>query len=131
MIFIDSNIPMYLVGAPHDNRKRAASLLRSMVARNERMVSDADVMQEILHRYHAIQRPTAMDDALGVLERLVDEVFTIDSADVAGARQLLGELPGLSARDALHVAVMRRHEVRRILTFDAGFDDVEGLERLA
>ena len=131
MIFIDSNIPMYLVGTAHENRNRAASLLRSMVARNERMVSDAEVMQEILHRYHAIRRPTAIDDALGVLERLVDEVFRIDRADVMGARRILSELPSLSARDALHVAVMRQHEVGRILTFDAGFDAVEGLERIA
>ncbi|MGH2751243.1 MAG: type II toxin-antitoxin system VapC family toxin [Actinomycetota bacterium] len=37
----------------------------------------------------------------------------------------------LSARDALHVAVMRAHEIRRILSFDSHFDRFPGIERLA
>jgi predicted nucleic acid-binding protein len=37
----------------------------------------------------------------------------------------------LSARDALHLAVMHRHEVSKILTFDSGFDSVPGIERIS
>jgi hypothetical protein len=37
----------------------------------------------------------------------------------------------LSARDALHVAVMQRREVPRILSFDRGFDLVATIERIA
>jgi hypothetical protein len=33
-------------------------------------------------------------------------------------------------RDALHIAVMERHRVARILSFDAGFDGVPGVTRL-
>ena len=36
----------------------------------------------------------------------------------------------LSARDALHAAVMLRRGVSRIMTFDRGFDRVTGIERL-
>jgi hypothetical protein len=50
--------------------------------------------------------------------------------DVLKARDSVAESVHLSARDALHVAVMERHGVRRILTFDAGFDAVPGLERI-
>ncbi|WP_370327623.1 PIN domain-containing protein [Euzebya sp.] len=37
----------------------------------------------------------------------------------------------MSARDALHVAVARLHGIGHILSFDHGFDAVEGLERMA
>jgi predicted nucleic acid-binding protein len=39
--------------------------------------------------------------------------------------------PRLSARDALHVAVMRRRKVARILSFDAGFDGLPGVTRVS
>lgn len=131
MIFVDSNIPMYLVGAPHPNRDRAASLLRSLVARRERLVTSAEVYQEMLHRYGVLQRPRAAADAFSALDGLVDEVLTIDRDDVEAARGVLDDADGISARDALHVAVARRHDIRRILTFDSGFDAVHGIERLA
>jgi predicted nucleic acid-binding protein len=38
--------------------------------------------------------------------------------------------PGLSARDAVHLAVMHRRGINRILTFDAGFDGIVGIERI-
>lgn len=44
---------------------------------------------------------------------------------------MLIELPDLSARDALHVAVMRRMGITRIFSFDAGFDAIEGVDRVA
>ena len=51
MIFVDSNIPMYLVGAAHPNKTAAQILLESLIAKGERLVTDAEVLQEILHRY--------------------------------------------------------------------------------
>lgn len=36
-----------------------------------------------------------------------------------------------SARDALHAATMELHGIRHILTFDRGFDELPGLERIS
>jgi len=36
----------------------------------------------------------------------------------------------MSARGALHIAVMERHGIRSILSFDADFDRWPGLERI-
>jgi predicted nucleic acid-binding protein len=47
------------------------------------------------------------------------------------ARDLLAKHQGLSARDAVHAAVMLNHGVEWIATFDAGFDRVAGLRRYA
>ena len=56
MILIDSNVPMYLVGAPHPHKIDAQRLLERLVAERQRLVTDAEVFQEILHRYVAIDR---------------------------------------------------------------------------
>ena len=40
------------------------------------------------------------------------------------------EHPSLSARDALHAAVMMNHGIEWIATFDAAFDGVPGLRRV-
>ena len=130
MIFIDSNIPMYLVGQPHPLKDRARALLEQVVVQGTTLVTSAEVMQEIVHRYQAIRRPDAMRAALELLTGLVSEVHPVDRRDVLRAVGVLEGVPALSARGALHVAVMERHGVRDILSFDAGFDVVPQIRRV-
>ena len=129
-IFVDSNIPMYLIGGDHPNRDRARALLEVAVAARERLVTDVEAFQEILHRYVAINRRQAIEPAWTTLRKLADEVFPIDFSDVDRARQLV-LTSQLGARDALHAAVMQRREVNEILTFDAAFDRIPGIRRRA
>jgi len=131
VIFVDSNVPMYLVGASHPNKDRAAAVLARLVGIGERLVTDVAVYQEILHRYTATQRLDAIDAAFKSLDAIADDVLTYGMAEVRAARGLIGSVDGLSARDALHVAVMRTAGISRILSFDRGFDACPGIERLA
>jgi predicted nucleic acid-binding protein len=94
------------------------------------VVLDDEELLEILHRFLAIGRPEAIDPCLDTLRGVVDDIFAVTADDVLTARALLGAVPGLSARDAVHAAVMHRHGVRRILTFDQGFDRLDGLQRV-
>ena len=121
---------MYLVGAPHPHKADARRLLEGAIAEGRRLVTSAGVMQEIMHRYVAIQRRDAIQPAFMALLGVVDEVYPVDQGDVERARTVLDGLPGISSRDALHVSVMRRHEIGDILTFDRSFDRVPGVERL-
>lgn len=130
MILVDSNIPMYLVGEAHTHKADARSALERLVADRRRLVTDAEVLQEILHRYRAIDRPDAIQPAFDALLGVVDDVLPIDADDVESARDVLLARWALSARDALHVAVMRRHGITQILSFDRAFDSVPGVERL-
>jgi predicted nucleic acid-binding protein len=130
VIFVDSNIPMYLVGADHPNKVAARMLLERAVVANEPMATDAEVLQELLHRYAAIGRRDAIDPAWAALLGVVDVVHAIEVDDVERARRLLAVAPRLSARDAVHVAVMQRRGISRILTFDTGFDGILGIERI-
>lgn len=131
MIFVDSNIPMYLIGAAHPNKDAARRALESCIARSERLVTSAEVLQEILHRYGAIKRRDAIQPAFDTLLGVVDEVFSVGEADVRSAKDLMSGLAALSARDALHVAVMKAHGVDRVMSFDRGFDAVGWLERVS
>jgi uncharacterized protein len=130
VIFVDSNIPMYLVGAAHPNKVLARQLLEQCIARGERLVSDAEVLQEILHRYVAINRRDAIQPAFNALLGVVDHLYPVEPADVVRAKTLVLGLSALSARDAVHVAIMQRYEIDRILSFDAGFDNIEWVERI-
>lgn len=130
MIFVDSNVPMYLVGAPHPHKADAQRLLERCIAAGERLVTDAEVLQEILHRYTAIDRRDAIGPAFEALLGVVDEVFPVELADVERARDVLMASLRLSARDALHASVMERRGLASILTFDTGFDSRPGLRRL-
>lgn len=131
MIFVDSNIPMYLVGASHPNKDAARRRLEECITRGERLVADAEVLQEILHRYVTINRRDAIQPAFDALLRVVDHVYPVELADVERAKSLVLGVTPLSARDAVHLAVMLRHGISRILSFDAGFDRVPGIERLS
>jgi predicted nucleic acid-binding protein len=130
LILIDSNIPMYLVGGPHPNREAARRLLEEAIAANEPMCTDAEVLQEILHRYVAIRRHEEIDRAFEVLNAVVDVIYPIEAAVVERARRIVQGPNKLSARDAVHVAVMQARDVDRVMSFDRAFDLVPGIERI-
>ncbi|PWU06407.1 MAG: VapC toxin family PIN domain ribonuclease [Terriglobia bacterium] len=130
MIFLDSNIPMYLIGAAHPHKIEAQVLLERLTAAGQRLVTDAEVLQEILHRYTAISRRDAIVPAFQLILDIVDEVFGIEKADVLRAGEITQNSLSMSARDALHIAVMERRQIRSILSFDADFDRWPGLNRI-
>ena len=130
MILIDSNIPMYLVGADEVAKHRARTVVEDALADREVLCTDAEVFQEILHRYTAQRRPEYIEPAFDVLRTLADVVFPIEFADVDRARRLLLTTKGLSARDAIHLAVMQARDVGTIMSFDRAFDGLPGIVRL-
>jgi uncharacterized protein len=130
VIFIDSNIPMYLVGADHSNKGHARRLIERAVADGEALATDAEVLQEILHRYTAIDRRDAIGPAFDALLGVVDIIHPIELEDVFRARRVVTSASRLSARDALHLAVMQRRGIDRILSFDAAFDGLPGISRV-
>jgi uncharacterized protein len=130
VILIDSNIPMYLVGASHPHKSDTLRLLEKLVGDRRRLVTDAEVLQEILHRYVAIDRREAIQPAMDALLGFVDQVLPIDQSVVERAKQIVLAYRRLSARDAVHLAVMEHHQIESILSFDSGFDGFPGVTRL-
>jgi predicted nucleic acid-binding protein len=131
VILVDSNIPMYLVGAPHPHKVDAQRLLEKLITDRQRLVTDAEVLQEILHRYVAIDRRDAIQPAFDTLLGVVDQVLTVDVAVVQRAKQIVLGYRQLSARDAVHLSVMEQNGIERILSFDSGFDAFPRITRLS
>ena len=131
MILVDSNIPMYLVGAPHPHKANAQRLLEKLISDRQRLVTDAEVLQEILHRYVAIDHRGAIQPAFDALLGVVDDVLAVDRTVVERAKQIVLGYRQLSARDAVHLSVMEQNGIERILSFDSGFDAFPRITRLS
>ena len=131
MILVDSNIPMYLVGSPHPHKSDAQRLLEQLVNDRQCLVTDAEVLQEILHRYVAIDRRDAIQPAFDALLGIVDQVLEVTRTTAERAKEIVLGHRRLSARDAVHLAVMEQHGINRILSFDSGFDGFPGIARLS
>ena len=68
---------MYLVGAAHPHRADARQLLEDAIAASQRLITSAEVLQEILHRYVAI-----------VVRANIERIMTFDTA--------FDRIPGIS-----------------------------------
>jgi predicted nucleic acid-binding protein len=109
---------MYLVGAPHPNKERAISALSRLRGNFSEFVTDVEVYQEILHRYSSIGRFDFIDVAFSSLDDIVRDILSFGIAEIHVARDLIRSVRGLSARDALHVAVMQSAGISQVLSYD-------------
>ena len=122
---------MYIVSTSHPNKVAALRILEKAIMDRQRLVTDAEVFQEILHRYVSINRRQVIQPAFDALLALVDSVLGIEQKTVVEAKQIVLGYPQLSARNAVHLAVMRLHGIDRILSFDSGFDGFQGITRIS
>ena len=121
---------MYLIGQDHPNKNLTIVNLERLVQENKRLVSSAEVLQEILHRYTAINRKGAIQPAFDVLKKITDEIYDINIGHVENAKELILAYENLSARDAIHLAIMKHHGIKTIFSFDKGFDQVPEISRM-
>ncbi len=130
MIFVDSNIPMYLVGKPHANKEKALKTIEKLLRNRSKLVTNTEVFQEILHRYSAIDRKEFIQPTFELMKQLIEQIFPISIGEIEVAKELLMQSMNLSSRDCIHIAFMRSQEITTIFTFDTGFDSVKGVERI-
>ena len=60
------------------------------------------------------------DDAFGLVQRVVSDVWPMEPEDVALARTLADRHPELEARDLVHLACCLRRQATDLVTFDRG-----------
>jgi uncharacterized protein len=130
MVFIDSNVPMYVAGREHRNREPARRFLDRVRAARVDGCTSTEVLQEILYRYSALRRLDLARQVYDLFVAVCPVVFPVDLSDTDRARDLLCGGENISARDAVHAAVMLNHGLTEIATFDEGFDRIEGIRRI-
>ena len=130
MVFVDSNIPMYVAGRDHPLREPSRRFLARARAGAIDVCTSTEVLQEILYRYSALNRLDLAASVYDLFVQLCPTVFPITLADTDRAKTLLTTVRGLSARDAVHIALMLNHDVTEVATFDAGFERASGIQRV-
>jgi len=128
-VFIDTSVIMYAGGAEHPLRQPCSDVLRRIVAGDLDAVTSTEVVQEILHRFSRGRRPIGARMARDVLE-LFGDLVAVDRAIMVDALRQYEQSPGVSSRDAVHVATCRMHGIDRIVSVDTGFDAVEDIVRV-
>jgi len=129
VIFVDSNIPMYVAGRDHPLRDPARRFLERARAGDVEICTSTEVLQEILYRYAALKRRDLAGSVYDLFVQLCPVVFPVTLADTDRARALIAASQIIGVRDALHAAVMLNNGVERIATFDEAFDAVDHITR--
>lgn len=121
---------MYVAGAEHPNREPARRFLESVRDGQVEGCTSTEVLQEILYRYSALNRLDLAQRVYDLFVQMVPVIYDVTLADTDLARDLLVGVGGVSARDAVHAAVMLNREVEYIATFDRDFDRLGRITRV-
>jgi len=129
-LFLDTNIPIYAAGRPHPLQEPCRRIIVLAAEHPLAFVTDAEVMQEMLHRFLALRlwpQGRAVIEAFAATMQGRVEPVVVD--DVLTATALADTHLRLTARDLIHLAVLHRVGAQAIVTADGDFDDVAGLRR--
>lgn len=128
--FLDANVLMYAAGAPHPLREPCRAALERAVNQRIPLVTDSEVLQEILYRYFAINRPDAAKVVYRSATDLCDDVLPVAEGHTSRALELLLQYPSLSPRDAVHLATIEDAGIARLLSTDRDLDAVDSVRRV-
>ena len=127
--FLDVNVPMYAAGKEHPYKESCVWILTEIANGRLDVVVDAEIIQEILYRYGAIQQWQVGEQMARNLLDLVPTVLPVTVEDMKTAVSLFAQYAphGVKARDVLHTAVMHAHQLTHIISTDKHFDQIDGL----
>ena len=131
MILVDANIFMYTAGRESPQRLPCQRFLEKIVTgEGPTVCTDAEVLQEILHRYRSLKLPEIGFQLFDAVTHLGIPILAVTDRSMAEARALLEAHPGLSTRDGVHLGVMREHGLEEVLSYDRGLSEVSWVKRL-
>jgi len=129
-VFIDTNIPIYASGPSFPLRRPCVQIMNAIGRGRLLAIIDVEVLQELMHfAYRRRQLDRGLMMSAGLLT-VVDTVYPYEQADALAMMDLMRRVPGLSARDAVHAAVMQRRGLTHIVTADRDFARVPGVTAL-
>lgn len=129
MLLLDANIAIYAEGRDHRYHNPCRTIMVLARENSSAYCIDTEILQEILN-FYVRRGETAR--GVGVSEDLLSMFLTIvpiTAAEIMAAMRLLTETRDLSARDAIHAAVVIEHALEGIVSADRDFDRVPGLCR--
>ena len=129
MILIDANVPIYAHGREHPYREPCRAIINQIYAEQQSYAVDTETLQEVLHYY---TRQGEVNRGIELVEDLMPrftEIIPITAAEISVAMRILAETTDISARDAIHAAVVFENSLEGIVSADGDFDRIPGLRR--
>ena len=126
---IDANVVIYAAGKAHPLQEEARKILERVAEGTLHANVDTEVLQEILHVYDARKERRKGFDTVDDLLALFPNPVPIGREEIEAARDLMRAYSFLGARDAIHAAVARTHDLEGIVTADKVFDRIKGVKR--
>lgn len=130
-VFLDANIFLYAVGAESPHKEPCRQVLLAVGQGALDAVTSSEVLQEVLH---VRSRRVGLKDgvqAARAAAAIVAEILPVTGDDVLSACRLLERRPPLTARDALHVAVMKANHIQTLVSVDKDFDALKDIKRVS
>ena len=129
--FIDTNVPIYAAGREHPYKEPCVRVLTMVAQHPLAFVTSVEVLQEIVHYYHASRRWELGREVLRSFSEIMHErIEPVYEWDIYFAASLAELQPHISTRDLLHAAVMNRLESDQIISADTDFDLLPEIARL-
>ena len=123
---------MYAAGAAHPLKAPCIEVMAMVAAHPRAFLTNAEVLQELIHRYRASRRWGLGRELVTEFAELMEgRIEPVHAEDVVRAARLADDYPSVSSRDLVHAAVAQRVGVSRIISTDTDFDLLPGIERLA
>ncbi len=127
MLLLDTNVQMYVEGREHPYRESCRKMSAKISPAGYAV--DTEMLQELLYSYAKRGEASRGIDAVEDLLSTFPTIISITAAEIRTAMRLLGETPGIEARDAIHAAVIIGHGLEGIVSADRDFDRIPGLRR--
>ena len=129
--FIDANVPIYASGREHPYKEPCARILMIAAEHPLSFVTNAEVLQELVHYYLASGRWALGRNVLHTFAEVMhDRIEPVYVEDIQFAARLADIHPRISTRDLVHAAVMRRLGIDRVISADTDFDRLAEVTRL-
>jgi predicted nucleic acid-binding protein len=129
VLLLDANVIIYSEGREHRYRSSCRIIVHQARQNSSAYCINTETFQEVMH-YYARRGERAR--GVGVAEDLLSmfpTVIPITIAEIREAMRLMSETSDLTARDAIHAAVVLEHSLEGIISADQDFDRVPSLRR--
>jgi predicted nucleic acid-binding protein len=122
-------VVIYAVGKAHPLQEEARRVLDRVGDGTLHANVDAELLQEVLHVYDARKERRKGFDTVDDLLVIFPNPIPIGREEIETARDLMRVYSVLSARDAIHAAVVQTHDLEGIVTADNVFERIKGVKR--
>lgn len=126
---IDANVFLYALGTEHSYREPCREIVKHLASGELAGELSVEILQEVVHVRRRRGDPGASERAREIIAWGVP-VHDLELDDLDAGLALMDEHPELHTRDAVHAGTARTRGIELIVSTDADFDPLPGLERI-